>query len=49
MSWLEVLRKIKSEGAEAKRNGKSGHENPYDFLTETAQAYAWEDGYKAAH
>ena len=49
MSWLEVLYAIKEEGAKAKREGKAEHENPYDFMTETAQAYAWEDGYKSAN
>lgn len=48
MTWLDVLRTIKEEGAKAKRDGKSEHENPYSFTTETAQAYAWEDGYKSA-
>lgn len=46
MNWLEVLRAIKEAGAQAKRDGKAEHENPYDFITEAAQAYAWEDGYK---
>lgn len=48
MNWLNVLRQIKEEGAKAKLEGKAEHDNPYNFITETAQAYAWEDGYKSA-
>lgn len=48
MNWLEVLRVIKEEGRKAAKEGKEMHHNPYDFITETAQAYAWEDGHKQA-
>lgn len=46
MNWLNVLREIKEEGSKAKREGKAEYNNPYCFMNETAQAYAWEDGYK---
>ena len=34
------------EGAKARRDRKESWENPYSFITETLQAYAWEEGYK---
>ena len=44
--YIDHLREVKAEGAAAKRDGKAEWDNPYNFLLEAHQAYAWEDGYK---
>ena len=36
------------EGEKAFRDGKQEWENPYNFITETLAAYAWEQGYRTA-
>ena len=34
------------EGAKARKNGEAIYDNPYSFIRETSEAYAWEEGYK---
>lgn len=35
------------EGRRAARDGKQSFENPYNYITETHAAYAWEEGFRA--
>lgn len=46
--FIDHLRAVKEEGAKAKRDGKGSWDNPYSFITETHEAYAWDDGFKRA-
>jgi hypothetical protein len=34
------------EGRKARKAGKESWDNPYSFMHETLQAYAWEEGWK---
>lgn len=34
------------EGRKARIAGKEQFDNPYSFMRETVQAYAWEEGFK---
>ena len=41
-----AARQAAEEGRKAREKGKSKDDNPYSFITETVQAYAWDEGFK---
>jgi hypothetical protein len=36
------------QGRKARAEGKAQYDNPYSFVRQTLEAYAWEEGYKRA-
>lgn len=46
MIYSPAAQSAREEGFQSAKAGKSAHDNPYDYRFETAQAYAWDEGYK---
>ena len=46
MTGSHTARHAAEEGRKARLAGAEKFDNPYSFITETLQAYAWEEGYK---
>lgn len=48
MMGSKTFKIARNEGYEAGKSRKKAEENPYNYIYQSVQAYAWDEGFKEA-